>query len=158
MDQICIKTPNPKCRLFLKMYQQRYLAAGVYLSEAPSPLRFSLGVVRQACRFGIWSNTGACICSTYFQSFSTTFTLTIVLCYVTIIYSRNPLLLHSCYGPSFTNIDIIYFPVSILTRRSSSKNLSNDENFLFLPVHSETSSRRFAKSLATTSSLSVHIR
>jgi hypothetical protein len=33
MDQISIKTPNPKCRLFLKVDQ--YLAAGVYLSEAP---------------------------------------------------------------------------------------------------------------------------
>jgi hypothetical protein len=40
MDQIPIKTPNPKCRLFLKIdhYQQRYLAAGVYLSEAPDSL------------------------------------------------------------------------------------------------------------------------
>jgi hypothetical protein len=38
MDQISIKTPNPKCRLFLKIYQERYLAAGVYLSEAPDPL------------------------------------------------------------------------------------------------------------------------
>jgi hypothetical protein len=37
MDQISLKTPNPKCRLFLKIYQQRYLAAGVYLSEAPDP-------------------------------------------------------------------------------------------------------------------------
>jgi hypothetical protein len=31
------KDNNPKCRLFLKIYQQRYFAAGVYLSEAPSP-------------------------------------------------------------------------------------------------------------------------
>jgi hypothetical protein len=38
MDQISIKTPNPKCQLFLKIDQQRYLAAGVYLSEAPYPL------------------------------------------------------------------------------------------------------------------------
>ncbi len=38
MDQVSIKTPNPKCRLFLKIYQQRYLAAGVYLSEATDPL------------------------------------------------------------------------------------------------------------------------
>jgi hypothetical protein len=29
MDQISIKTPNPKCRLFLKIDQQRYLAVGV---------------------------------------------------------------------------------------------------------------------------------
>ncbi len=36
-DQISIKTPNPKCRLFLKIYQERYLAAVVYLSEAPFP-------------------------------------------------------------------------------------------------------------------------
>jgi hypothetical protein len=37
MDQISIKTPNPKSRLFLKIYQRRDLAAGEYLSEAPSP-------------------------------------------------------------------------------------------------------------------------
>jgi hypothetical protein len=37
MDQISLKTPNPKCRLFLKIHQERYLAAGVYLSEAPDP-------------------------------------------------------------------------------------------------------------------------
>jgi hypothetical protein len=35
MDQISKKTPNPKCRLFLKI--DLYLAAGVYLSEAPIP-------------------------------------------------------------------------------------------------------------------------
>ncbi len=38
MDQISIKTPNPKCRLFLKFDQERYLAPGVYLSKAPDPL------------------------------------------------------------------------------------------------------------------------
>jgi hypothetical protein len=38
MDQISIKTPNPKCRLFFKIYLYSYLAAGVYLSEAPYPL------------------------------------------------------------------------------------------------------------------------
>jgi hypothetical protein len=38
MDQISIKTPNPKCRLFLKIDQERYLAAGVYLSEALAPI------------------------------------------------------------------------------------------------------------------------
>ena len=38
MDQISIKAPNPKCRLFLKIDQKRYLAAGGYLSEAPDPL------------------------------------------------------------------------------------------------------------------------
>ncbi len=58
MDQITIKTPNPKGRLFfLKIDLLRNLAAGVYLSEAPSPLRFLFGVVKQFCRFGIWSNT-----------------------------------------------------------------------------------------------------
>jgi hypothetical protein len=41
---------------FLKIYQYIYLAAGAYLSEAPSPLRFLFGVVKQICRFGIWSN------------------------------------------------------------------------------------------------------
>jgi hypothetical protein len=38
MDQISVKMPNTKCRLFLNIYQQRYLAAGVYLSEAPNHL------------------------------------------------------------------------------------------------------------------------
>jgi hypothetical protein len=37
MEQISVKTPNPKCQLFLKIYQWRYLAAGVHLSEAPAP-------------------------------------------------------------------------------------------------------------------------
>ncbi len=47
MDQISLKTPNPKCRLFLKIDQERYLAAGVYLSEAPpSHPRFLFGVVK----------------------------------------------------------------------------------------------------------------
>ncbi len=32
-----MKTPNPKCGLFLKIDQDRYLAAVVYLSEAPFP-------------------------------------------------------------------------------------------------------------------------
>jgi hypothetical protein len=32
-------------------------AACVYPSEAPSPPRFLFGVVKQFCRFGIWSNT-----------------------------------------------------------------------------------------------------
>jgi hypothetical protein len=52
MDQITVKTPNPKGSLFLKI--DLY---GVYLSEAPSPPRFLFGVVKQFCRFGIWSNT-----------------------------------------------------------------------------------------------------
>jgi hypothetical protein len=41
-----------------------YLAAGVYLSEAPSPPRFLFGVVKQFCRFGIWSHT-QCIIPEY---------------------------------------------------------------------------------------------
>jgi hypothetical protein len=47
MDQRSIKTLNPKCRLFLKIDQERYyyLAVGVFLSEAVSPPRF--GVVKQ---------------------------------------------------------------------------------------------------------------
>jgi hypothetical protein len=56
-DQITIKTPNPKGRLFLKINMERDLAADVYLSEAPSPPRFLFGVVKQFCRFGICSNT-----------------------------------------------------------------------------------------------------
>ncbi len=43
MDQIALKTPNPKCWLFLKIDMQRYLVPCVYLSEAPSPPRFCLG-------------------------------------------------------------------------------------------------------------------
>jgi hypothetical protein len=46
MDKITIKTPNPKGRLFCKLYLSRDLAAGVYLSEAPSPPRFLFVVVR----------------------------------------------------------------------------------------------------------------
>ncbi len=57
IDQITIKTPNPKGRLFLKIDLERDLAAGVYLSEAPSPPRFLFGVVKQFCRLGICSNT-----------------------------------------------------------------------------------------------------
>ncbi len=37
VDQITVKTPNPNGRLFVKIYLYRDLAAGVYLSEAPSP-------------------------------------------------------------------------------------------------------------------------
>ncbi len=48
---------NPKCRLFLKIDLKRDMAAGVYLSEAPSPPRFWFGVVKQFCRFRILSNT-----------------------------------------------------------------------------------------------------
>ncbi len=47
MDQISIKTPNPKCRLFLKLNSIK--ATAVYLSEAPSPPRFLFGVVKQFC-------------------------------------------------------------------------------------------------------------
>jgi hypothetical protein len=42
---------------FLKIDQKRYFAAGVYLYEAPFPPWFLFGVVKQFCRFGIWSNT-----------------------------------------------------------------------------------------------------
>ncbi len=59
MDQISIKTPNPKCRLFLKIDQYRGLAAGVW---GPLPAKVLFGVVKQFCRFGIWSNKH-CICS-----------------------------------------------------------------------------------------------
>ncbi len=41
MDQIIIKTPNPKDRLFLKIDRYSDLAARVYLSEAP-PLCYTL--------------------------------------------------------------------------------------------------------------------
>ena len=44
---------DAKCR-YLK---NRDFAAGVYLSEAPSPPRVLFGVVKQLCRFAIWSNT-----------------------------------------------------------------------------------------------------
>jgi hypothetical protein len=57
MDQIALKTPNPNCRLFFKIYLERDLAACVYKPDAPSPPRFLFGVVKQFCRFGIWSNT-----------------------------------------------------------------------------------------------------
>jgi hypothetical protein len=39
--------------VFLKIDQLRYLAAGVYLSEAPSPSRFLVAVVKQFCRFAL---------------------------------------------------------------------------------------------------------
>jgi hypothetical protein len=52
-----LQNKTPKCRLFLKIDQLRYLATGAYISEAPSPPRFLFGVVPQFCRFGIWSNT-----------------------------------------------------------------------------------------------------
>jgi hypothetical protein len=57
MDQISIKTPNPKGRLFVKLYLYRDLAAGVYLSEAPSRPWFLFKVIKQFSGFGIWSNT-----------------------------------------------------------------------------------------------------
>jgi hypothetical protein len=41
-----------------------YLAAGVYAYEAPSPPRFLFLVVKQFCRFEIWSNT-QCISPVY---------------------------------------------------------------------------------------------
>jgi hypothetical protein len=60
MDQISIKTPNPKGRLFFKIDLLRDLAAGVYLSEAPSPplLGFCLG----------WSSNFVCSESGQIQS------------------------------------------------------------------------------------------
>jgi hypothetical protein len=64
MDQITLKTPNPKVRLFLKIDLYRDLAAGVNLSEASSPPRFLFGAASQFCRFGSWSNT-QCITSVY---------------------------------------------------------------------------------------------
>jgi hypothetical protein len=36
-DQISIKTQDRKYRLFLKIDQETYLAAGVYLTKAPDP-------------------------------------------------------------------------------------------------------------------------
>jgi hypothetical protein len=53
MDQISIKTPKPKCRLFFKIDQERYLAAGLYLSEVSPLLGFLFGVVKQFRRFGM---------------------------------------------------------------------------------------------------------
>ena len=57
MVQINIKITNSEGRIFLNIDLERDLAAGVYLSEAPFPTRFVLGVVQQFCGFGIWSNT-----------------------------------------------------------------------------------------------------
>jgi hypothetical protein len=53
MDQITVKTSNPKGHIFLKIYLQRDLVEGVYLFEAPSPPTFLFGVVKQFCGFGI---------------------------------------------------------------------------------------------------------
>ncbi len=36
-EEMRTRGPNPKCRLFLQIDQQTYLAAGDYLSEAPIP-------------------------------------------------------------------------------------------------------------------------
>jgi hypothetical protein len=45
---------------------QRDLAKGVYLySEAPSPHRFLLGMVKKFCRFVIWSKTLQCLTPIY---------------------------------------------------------------------------------------------
>jgi hypothetical protein len=43
--------------VFLKIDLLRDLAAGVYMSEAPSPPRFLLGV------FGVYTMYNSCICS-----------------------------------------------------------------------------------------------
>ncbi len=65
MDQISIKTPNPKCRHFL-----RYLVAGFfYLSEASHLLFGVVILVKQFYRFGIWSNT-QCITPVYTLRFT----------------------------------------------------------------------------------------
>ncbi len=48
---------NDKMSLSKKIYLYRDFAAGVYLSEAPSPPRFLFGVVKQFNRFWIWSDT-----------------------------------------------------------------------------------------------------
>ncbi len=50
---VSIKTPNLKCRLFLKIDHWRYLVAGVYLSEAPPLLGFYSNFVDSE----VWSNT-----------------------------------------------------------------------------------------------------
>jgi hypothetical protein len=42
---------NEKYRYLTKIDLERDCAAGVYLSEAPSPPRFLFGVVKQICRF-----------------------------------------------------------------------------------------------------------
>ncbi len=46
---------NAKCS-YLKNVLKMVFAPGVYLSEAPSPTRFLFGVLRQFCRFWIWSD------------------------------------------------------------------------------------------------------
>ncbi len=46
MNQTTIKTPNPKGSLFLKI-DLRDLAAGVYLSAAPSPLLHTVYLLTQ---------------------------------------------------------------------------------------------------------------
>jgi hypothetical protein len=53
------KTPNPKCRLFLKIDQQTYLAACVYLSEAPDPFpRNTLYEYMYPCTYSHWEGGG----------------------------------------------------------------------------------------------------
>ncbi len=52
IDQISIKTPNLKCRLFLKI---DYLVKGLGgRCLRPPPLQGFNGVIKQFCRFGIW--------------------------------------------------------------------------------------------------------
>jgi hypothetical protein len=55
---------------FLKIDQLRDVAAGNYLSAAPSPPRFLFGVEKQFCKFGIWSNT-QCLTPVYALQLST---------------------------------------------------------------------------------------
>jgi hypothetical protein len=59
MDQLTIKTPNLKGRLFLKM-AYKGIWQHVFICLNPPP--FCLGVEKQFCGFGIWSNTH-CRCS-----------------------------------------------------------------------------------------------
>ncbi len=50
MDQITIKKPNPKGRLFLKIDLERDLAAGVYLSGMAWP-----GALADPCLLSVWN-------------------------------------------------------------------------------------------------------
>jgi hypothetical protein len=49
--KIVLIESNDKCRYPKKIDLLRDFAAGVYLSEAPSPPRFVFRVVKQFCRF-----------------------------------------------------------------------------------------------------------
>jgi hypothetical protein len=49
MNQITIKTPNPKGRLFLNINLERDFAAGLHLSEALSPLLHTVRINTYPC-------------------------------------------------------------------------------------------------------------